>query len=100
VPAVRAEAADKDLREIAYQIGIVSGRPATADKIIDEMIDCCDQLANRAKFSRRGTAAPKLGQGVRLLPFRRWVIIFRYIDDGVTVLRIADGSQDYLSWKL
>jgi hypothetical protein len=28
------------------------------------------------------------------------VIIFRYIDEGVLVLRIADGRQDYLSWKL
>ena len=96
----RTESADADLRNIAYQIGVKSARPLTAEKIIDELIDCCNQLAELSHISQMGTAAPELGRGIRLFSHRRWVIIFRYTDDGVLVLRVADGSQDYLSWKL
>ena len=100
MPAFRTEAADNDLREIAFHIGVESGRPATAGKIIDEIIDCCDQIAELSPLSQLGTAASELGRGIRLFTHRRWVIIFRYLDEGVLILRIADGSQDYLAWKL
>jgi plasmid stabilization system protein ParE len=98
--AYRTESADDDLRNIAFHIGVESGRPLTAERIVDELIDCCDQLAELSPVSRIGTTAPELGRGIRLFSHRRWVIIFRYIDEGILVLRIADGSQDYLSWKL
>jgi plasmid stabilization system protein ParE len=98
--AYRTGTADNDLRSIAYQIGVESGRPLTAEKIVDELIDCCDHLADVSPTSRIGSSAPELGRGILLLSHRRWVIIFRYIDEGVLILRIADGSQDYLSWKL
>ena len=98
--AYRSEAADGDLRSIAFQIGVESGWPQIADKVIDELIDCCEQLAALSPISRIGTLAPELGRGVRLYSYQRWVLIFRYIDEGILVLRLADGSQDYLSWKL
>lgn len=47
-----------------------------------------------------GTVAPELGTGIRLFSYRRWVIVFRYENHGIDVLRIVDGRQDYLSWKL
>jgi len=98
--AYRTDAAENDLRNIAFQIGIESGRPATADKIVDELIDCCNHLAELSAISRLGTTAAELGRGIRLLSHRRWVIVFRYVADDVVVLRIIDGSQDYLTWKL
>jgi plasmid stabilization system protein ParE len=98
--AYRTDAAEEDLRNIAYEIGVRNGRPNTADRVVDELIDCCDQLADLSSLSQIGTSSPELGAGVRLFSHRRWVVIFRYIDDGVLILRIADGSQDYLSWKL
>ncbi len=72
--AYRTETADNDLRNIAYQVGIESGRPLTAEKVVDELIDCCDQLAELSPTSQLGTAAPELGRGVRLFSQRRWVI--------------------------
>ena len=98
--AYRTEAADNDLRDIAFQIGVENGRPETADRIVDELVDCCEHLAELSPQSRLGTAASELGRGVRIFTHRRWVIVFRYIDEGILVLRIADGAQDYLSWKL
>jgi plasmid stabilization system protein ParE len=68
--------------------------------MIDELVDTCEQLAALSTTSQLGTAAPDLGTGIRLFTSRRWVIIFRYIDDGILVLRIVDGKQDYLSWIL
>ena len=98
--ARRTEAAERDLQDIAFQIAVADGRPATADRVIDELIEQCDQLARLASTAFLGTAAPEIGNGVRLLSYKRWVIVFRYSTDGVDVLRFADGSQDYLSWTL
>jgi plasmid stabilization system protein ParE len=84
--AHRTDAANRDLGDIAIQIGVESGRPLAADRMIDALIDCCDQLAALSASSQLGTAADELGAGVRLFHHRRWVIIFRYIDDGILVL--------------
>jgi plasmid stabilization system protein ParE len=98
--AHRTDAANRDLGDIAYQIGVESGRPITADRIVDELIDCCDRLAELSGISHLGTSATELGPGIRLFHHLRWVIMFRYVDEGVLILRIVDGAQDYLSWKL
>jgi plasmid stabilization system protein ParE len=52
--AIRTQIADEDLRNIAYQIGVESARPSTADRIVDELVDCCDQLAQFAAMSQWG----------------------------------------------
>jgi plasmid stabilization system protein ParE len=98
--AIRTAAANEDLRGIAFQIGVESGRPFVAEKIIDELIDCCERLAALASMAQMGTLASRLGAGIRLFTHKRWVIVFRYVDEGVLILRIADGSQDYLSWEV
>lgn len=98
--ARRTEAAERDLQEIAIQIALVDGRPVAADRIIGELVQQCESLAERSPVAVLGTAAPEIGEGVRLLSYRRWVILFRYEPHGVDVLRFVDGSQDYLSWSL
>jgi plasmid stabilization system protein ParE len=98
--ARRTEAAERDLRDIAYQIALKDHRPLTADQIIDELIEPCDNPARLSTSSVLGTDAPDIREGVRLFRYKRWVILFRYESHGVDVLRFADGSQDYLSWRL
>lgn len=98
--ARRTAAAEADLQEIAFQIAVRDQRPVTADRVIEELIQQCEQLARNSNTSIQGTAASELGRDVRLLSYRRWVIIFRYEPEGVVVLRFAHGSPDYLSWKL
>jgi len=98
--ARRSAAAERDLQDIAFYIALRSRRPATADQIVDELIAQAERLAELSTTSILGTAAPEIGEGVRLVPFKRWVILFRYEPHGIDVLRFADGSQDYLSWKL
>lgn len=98
--AVRSESAEADLREIAYQVAVMDGRIETAERLIEELIDQAENLASTSEVAEMGTIAPELGEGIRLFSYKRWVIIFRYKAHGVDVLRIVDGSQDYLSWKL
>ncbi len=98
--ALRTAAAERDFEEVGYQIAIRDGRPETARKILNELADQCNRLAELAATSELGTPAPEIGEKVRLFTFKRWVIIFRYVEDGALVLRIADASQDYFAWKL
>lgn len=98
--ARRTEAAEHDLKTIAFQIALADRRPATADRIVDELVEQCEMLAERSTVAILGTPAREIGEGIRLFTHKRWVILFRYERHGVDVLRFADGSQDYLSWKL
>jgi len=95
----RTEAAAEDIRRIATHIGLESGRPDLAEKIVDELIDCCKEIARLSPMSRVGTSAEALAPGLRMYSYKRWVILFRYVKEGILVLRIADGSQDYWSWQ-
>jgi plasmid stabilization system protein ParE len=72
--ARRTAAAERDFENIAYQIAVVSGRPATAERILCELQARCDEISARAGFSIEGTAAPQIGDGVRLVSHKRWVI--------------------------
>jgi len=98
--ARRSESAERDLQDIAYHIALKEGRPLTADRIIDELIGQAEEIARLSENTIMGTAAPEIGDGVRLYSCKRWVILFRYQPHGIDVLRFADGSQDYFSWKL
>ena len=98
--ARRTFAAERDLEEIVYRIAIEEERPVTAERILQELVERCDKLAEFSVIARERTLASRLGDDVRLISHRRWVIIFRYDAEGVLVLRFADGSQDYLSWKV
>ena len=98
--AIRTESAERDFENIGFQIAVVDGRTEVADRILRDLAAQCDRLARLSSTSQLGTAAPEVGKDVRLFSHKRWVIIFRYTDDGITVLRLADASQDYLSWKL
>jgi plasmid stabilization system protein ParE len=98
--ARRTATAERDFENIAYQVTVVSGRPETAERILCELQTRCDEISARAGFSIERTAAPRIGEGVRLVAHKRWVILFRYDGNGIIVLRIADGSQDYMTWQL
>lgn len=90
--AIRTEAAQQDLDEIAWYIAVHENRPRVAYQIIDEIIAKCELLAENPLL---GNAMPDLGSKCRIFSHKRWVIIFRPIVQGVEVMRIVDGSRDY-----
>ena len=76
--ARRTEAAERDLQDIAYHIALKDGRPLTADQIVDELIGQAEKIARLSASAVVGTAAPEIGDGIRLFSCKRWVILFRY----------------------
>ncbi|REK11919.1 MAG: type II toxin-antitoxin system RelE/ParE family toxin [Planctomycetota bacterium] len=89
---LRTPAAEADLTDIAYYIAIEAGRPLSADANIDELLAKCAVYAREPLL---GSAAPELGTEYRIFGFKRWIVIYRPIDDGIEVMRIVDGSRDY-----
>ena len=98
--ARRTEAAERDLQDLAFHIAMREQRASAADRIIDELIAQAENIAELSINTSLGTSAPEIGGGIRLFSYKRWVILFRYEPHGIDVLRFADASQDYLSWKL
>lgn len=85
-------AAKLDLDEILDFIAIERRQPEIAHKNVDGIESACDLYAKNPLL---GEAAPKLGQEHRLFHYKRWVIIYRPIENGIEVMRIVDGSRDY-----
>jgi toxin ParE1/3/4 len=75
-------------------IGRKERRPAVAARVMREIREKCDHYA---RHPHTGTSRAELGEGCRLGSHSRWVILFRPIDDGIEILRIFDGAQDYES---
>ena len=89
-------ASRQDIDEVYYYIGVRDRRPATADKVIGELRDACHSYADAfAAGSVIGTARSDLGEDFRVFTHKRWVVIFRPIEDGIEVLRVVDGSRDF-----
>lgn len=85
-----------DLKAVALYIGREDRRAATAAKIAREIKAKCDEYATVfATGSVIGTHRPELGENHRVFFHKRWVIIFRASDQGIEVLRLVDGAQDY-----
>jgi plasmid stabilization system protein ParE len=69
--ARRSEAAECDLREIAFHIGFRERCPWVADRVVDELIAQAETIAQLSASASMGTVAPEIGQGVRLLSYER-----------------------------
>jgi toxin ParE1/3/4 len=87
-----SDVAREDLKEIGRYIGRQQIRPSTAVKIMRELRAHCDDLA---LAPHSGTARPDLGDHIRVTSYKRWVIVFRPVAEGIAVLRIVDGSRDW-----
>jgi toxin ParE1/3/4 len=92
--AIWNDQARQDLRSIGLYVGRKEDRPAVAARIMREIREMCDHYA---RHPLTGTSREEFGDGCRVFSHKRWVILFRPIDQGIEVLRIFDGSQDYES---
>lgn len=88
--------AESDVEDIYDWIARKDRRRATAKKVTRELRDRCDSLAEiMATGSLIGTAMPQFGPDYRAFTHKRWVIVFRPLDDGIEVMRVLDGSRDF-----
>lgn len=92
-------AAEADLDEIYLYIAREDGRPLTAKRVEEELIERCNQQAGfSAAGHETGSAIPELGDAYRYLTHKRWIILFRSEAPTIVVLAVLDSARD--DWGL
>lgn len=81
--------AERDLEEIWSYVA-EDASPATADRLIDAIIDRFELLAEQP---RMGRLRPEFGPGVRSFAVENHVIYYRY-DGEVLIARVLHGQRD------
>lgn len=84
--------ARKCLKDIARYIARQDYRPATADKLVDDIEAKCAQYAAQPELGSRHDALPG---GFRLFVHKRYVVIFERLDSGIRVHLVVDGARDW-----
>jgi plasmid stabilization system protein ParE len=88
--------AREDLKAIVLYVGRQDRRPATAANIAREINAKADDYATHFSGGNvTGTHRPELGENYRVFSHKRWVLIFRPHGQGIEVMRVVDGAQDF-----
>ena len=82
--------AEQDLDGI-WEYVAEDSSPTTADRLIDDIIDRFDLLAEQPGMGRTRV---EFGPGVRSLAVENYVIYYRYEGDEVLIARILHGRRD------
>ncbi len=64
---------------------------AAADRWVDQLDAALNRLATQPMMGR---ARPELGERLRSLPFRRYVIFYLPVEDGIDVVRVLHSARD------
>lgn len=83
--------AEQELEEIVYYLGVLQGRPETAEKIAREIRDLADSLAEQPQSGHRHPDFPSTWQ---YSLHKRWLIIYLERRQGITVIRVVDATRD------
>jgi len=67
---------------------------SAARKVIGRIFDA---LAMLAHHPRAGRSCESLGEGLRLLPVAKYVVIYCLLPDRVQIVAVVDGRRD-LNW--
>jgi toxin ParE1/3/4 len=84
--------ADADLLDIFEYIAISSGDVGRAERFIARLRSKCDDLA--ALPGQLGRSREELAPGLCSTPWRDYLILFRYAEDRVEIVRILHGARD------
>ena len=85
-------AALEDISGIAAHIASASSSTAVAAQFIDQLRIKCKRLASLPGIL--GRARPELRPDLRSIPFKSYVIFFRYLGDTFEVVNILKGHRD------
>jgi len=92
------EQAGQDLRDYAHYLGIERQSPQGALSLVRAIEDASRMIAQNPLM---GEARPELGNELRVFSCgaksnpRGYVLIYRPKEDGIEVVRVFRGSQDY-----
>jgi toxin ParE1/3/4 len=84
--------AEQDLEEIWIYVA-EDASPATADRLIDAIVDRFDLLTEQPDIGR---LRPEFGAGVRSFVVESFVIYYRH-DEDILIARVLHGRRDQLA---
>ena len=82
-------AAAADLMDIA--VFIAEDNPTRALTFVDELESKCDAVGGAPGI---GTQRPQLGDGICMLPYGRYLIFYRQVNNSVRIERIMHSARD------
>lgn len=85
----RTRRARQDLIDIWRYAG--NDNPRAADALLDRIDDACRLLAENPEL---GPARSDIRPSLRYFVVDRYVILYRAIEEGVEVVRVAHGARD------
>ncbi len=88
-----SDSADRDLTQLYLQ-GIERFGFAQAEKYFDDLHAAFDRLA---AYPNAGRLRQEVTPPVRMLPFRSHLIFYDIEDDGVVIVRVRHGFEDWWS---
>ena len=89
--AVWTPLAEDDLEEIIFRIRVVDRRPLTARRNGEGIQEAVN---TRAAQHIPGQVHPAAPNGWFYFRFKRWLIFYRLLSDGIEVMRVIDGVRD------
>jgi toxin ParE1/3/4 len=87
--------AEKNLEQIEEYIAD-NGNAEVAEKVVDEIVDRCGELAD---MPRSGRARDEIAPGVRSATSGMYVIYYRVHADKLEILRVWHGARDHAALK-
>jgi toxin ParE1/3/4 len=81
-----------DLLDIFSYIAETSDSVAIGENFVVKLRERCASLANLPGML--GRARPELRADIRSLPYKGYVIFFRYFEDRVEIVNILEGHRD------
>ena len=94
--AVFLASVQDDLVRILSYIADMSGSVSVAQRFVRELRAYCHRLASLP--GTLGRARPELHPDLRSLPYKTYVIFFRYVDDRFEVVNILEGHRDIIAY--
>lgn len=90
MPTIKRTArAEEDLIDIWLYIARDDVR--AADRLLDEIEEKFFLLADHSSL---GPVRPDIAPGLRYLPVRRYLILYREITGGIEIVRVVHGARD------
>ncbi len=86
------DSAVEDLTTIFSYIAQQSSSRVVGRTWVDQLVQYCQKVATLQGVL--GQARPELRHDIRSLPFRNYVIFFRYVDDRLEIASILERHRD------
>ncbi|WP_186420271.1 type II toxin-antitoxin system RelE/ParE family toxin [Bosea sp. CS1GBMeth4] len=89
------DSARDDLLAITRYVRLSSGSSAIARSFVASLRKQCEKIA--ALPGTIGRARPELRSDLRSFSFKGYVILFRYLDEGIEIVNIIERHRDILA---